>query len=131
MTAVITCEAGRIADTEHGRVLQRMEAAVHLVLGLASVKNGHLVKQLLLLPPVTILILPDQCDTSNHHIDQQEATIPGGLEVGHGQAIIDLSLEPGRVGGAKEVQSFDIQLCGEKMREVEAGGGLANVHTLW
>ena len=57
MTAVITCErlGGWIADNEHGRVLQRMEAAVHQVLGLASVKNGHLVKQLLLLRPVTIL----------------------------------------------------------------------------
>ena len=33
-----------------------MEAAVHQVLGLASVKNCHLVKQLLLLRPVTKLV---------------------------------------------------------------------------
>ena len=51
--------------------------------------------------------------------------------MGHGQAIVDLSLEPGWVGGAEEVQSFDIQLGGEKMKEVEADEGLAVVHALW
>ena len=64
-------EAGRIADNEHGRVLQRMEAAIHQVLGLASVKNG--VQQLLLLRPVVVL-----CAESAAHKSEVQLTFGAG-----------------------------------------------------
>ena len=98
VTAVFTCEAWRIADTEHGEGSAAdgsCRTPGPWPCRCQEWPSGQAASAARLLRPVTILILPDQCDTSKDHIDRQEATIPCGLEVGHGQAIVDLSLEPG------------------------------------
>ena len=54
----------------------------------------------------------------------------GGVKMSHGQAVIDLPLQLGLVGGPEEVDSLDIQLYGEQVGEVEAGGWLLAVEAL-
>ena len=91
---------------------QGLIRSVSEVPDLTVVKFGHLVQKLLLLCSI-----PTEVPV-------------GGFKVRHGQTIVDLPLQLGLVGGSEEVDSLDIQLYGEQVGEVEAGGWLLAVEAL-
>ena len=54
----------------------------------------------------------------------------GGVKMSHGQAVIDLPLQLGLVGGSEEVDGLHIKLDREEVGEIEVCCGILAMETL-